>query len=85
MHNNTIDHAAEPARFPCIETEKALSRAQGLLKHLQTSLPEIWMRDQAKDIQHNLEIARESFGEVLQNNREEHARLTELACDPRVI
>ena len=29
---NTIDHGDEPARFPCIETEKALSRAQGLTK-----------------------------------------------------
>lgn len=81
---DTIDHGNEPARFPCIETEKAISRAQGLLKHLQTHLPEIWMRDQGKDIQHNLEIAREAFREVLQNNREERMRLIELASAPAV-
>ena len=81
---NTIDHGNEPARFPCIETEKALSRAQGLLKHLQDHLPEIWMRDQGKVIQLNLEIAREAFREVLQNNREERMRLIELASAPTV-
>ena len=84
MDNNTTDHGNEPARFPCIETEKALSRAQGLLKHLQNNLPEIWMRDQAKVIQHNLEIARESFREVLQHNRDSRARLISLAATPEV-
>lgn len=73
--NQDKDTGNEPARFPCIETEKALSRAQGLLKHLQNHLPEIWMRDQGKDIQDNLDIARESFREVLQNNREERMRM----------
>ena len=73
--NQDKDNGNEPARFPCIETEKALSRAQGLLKHLQNHLPEIWMRDQGKDIQDNLDIARESFREVLQNNRAERMRM----------
>ena len=81
---NTIDHGDEPARFPCIETEKALSRAQGLLQHLQSHLPEIWMRDLGKDITDNLDIARESFREVLQNNREERMRLIEARCDAEV-
>jgi len=85
MHNNTTDHADEPARFPCIETERALSRAQGLMKALKKELPEIWQRDIAKDILGELSTARAGFKEVLQNNREERARLTELACDPRVI
>lgn len=78
---DTIDHGAEPARFPCIETEKALSRAQGLMKALRKDLPEIWMRDLGKDIIDNLDIAREAFGEVLQNNRDERMRLIEARSD----
>ena len=76
-----MDHGNEPPRFPCIETEKALSRAQGLLKHLQKHLPEIWMRDMSKDIQSSLDEARDSFHQVLQNNREERMRMIEqLSC-----
>ena len=78
---NEIDHGNEPPRFPCIETEKALSRAQGLMKALRKDLPEIWMRDLGKDIMDNLDIAREAFREVLQNNREERMRLIEARCD----
>ena len=74
------DHGNEPPRFPCIETEKALSRAQGLLNYLRKQLPEIWMRSQAKDIQHELEQARSSFHQVLQQNREERMRLIKLAA-----
>ena len=78
---NTIDHGDEPPRFPCIETEKALSRAQGLMKALRKDLPEIWQRDLGKDIIDNLDIAREAFREVLQNNRAERMRLIEARCD----
>ena len=81
---NTIDHGDEPARFPCIETDKAISRAQALLKHLQNNMPEIWMRDLGRDIQLNLEQARSSFHEVLNNNREERMRLIEAASTPTV-
>ena len=81
---NEIDHGAEPPRFPCIETEKAISRAQGLLKHLQNHLPEIWQRKLGKDILDNLDIARAAFREVLQNNREERERLIEAAASPQV-
>ena len=55
------------------------------MKALKKDLPEIWQRDIAKDILGELSTARAGFKEVLQNNREERARLTELACDPRVI
>lgn len=82
--NNEIDNADEPARFPCIETEQAIIRAQTLLKHLQNNLPEIWMRDDIKVIQLNLEQARESFKEVLTGNHEERMRLIELASSPTV-
>lgn len=82
---NEIDHGAEPARFPCIETEKALSRAQGLMKALKKDLPEIWQRELGQDIIDNLDIAREAFREVLQNNREERMRLIEATRDPKVI
>lgn len=82
---NTIDQANEPARFPCIETEKALSRAQGLMKALRKDLPEIWQRELGQDVIDNLDIAREAFREVLQNNREERMRLIEAASSPRVI
>lgn len=82
---NTIDHGDEPARFPCIETEKALSRAQGLMKALKKDLPEIWQRELGQDIIDNLDIAREAFREVLQNNREERMRLIEATRDPKVI
>jgi hypothetical protein len=80
-----IEHGAEPARFPCIETEKALSRAQGLTKALFKDLPEIWQRELGQDILTNLDIAREAFREVLQSNREERMRLIELGTAPRVI
>ena len=82
---NTLDHGAEPPRFPCIETEKALSRAQGLMKALKKDLPEIWQRELGQDIIDNLDIAREAFREVLQNNREERMRLIEVTRDPKVI
>jgi len=82
---NEIDHGAEPPRFPCIETEKALSRAQGLMKALRKNLPEIWQRELGQDIIDNLDIAREAFREVLQNNREERMRLIEVTRDPKVI
>jgi len=75
--NQHEDRGAEPGQYPCIETEKALSRAQGLLKHLQMHLPESWMQAQGKDIQDNLHVARESFREVLQNMREERTRMIE--------
>ena len=75
--NQDEDRGAEPDRYPCIETEKALSTAQGLLKHLQMHLPERWMQAQGKDIQDNLHVARESFREVLQNTREERRRMIE--------
>ena len=76
---NQTPHNADPpggsaAGYTCIETEKALSRAQGLLKHLQNHLPAGWMQAQGKDIQDNLAIARESFREVLQNTRDTHQR-----------
>lgn len=80
-----IDHGDEPGIYPCIETEKNITRAQLLLKHLQNNLPEIWMRDDAKVIQLNLELALESFREVLKNNREERNRLLEATRDPQVI
>ena len=82
---NTIDHGAEPPRFPCIETEKSLSRAQGLLQHLQGHLPEIWMRDIGKKIEAELNETRVTFHEVLENHREERMRLIEAASSPRVI
>jgi len=82
---NEIDHGTEPPRFPCIETEKALSRAQGLMKALRKDLPEIWQRELGQDIIDNLDIAREAFREVLQNNREERMRLIEATRDPKVI
>lgn len=78
---NEIEHAAEPPRFPCIETEKALSRAQGLMKALRKDLPEIWQRDLGQDIIDNLDIAREAFRDVLQNNRDERMRLIQARCD----
>ena len=82
---NTIDHGNEPPRFPCIETDKALSRAQGLIKALNKDLPEIWQRELGRDIINNLDIAREAFKEVLQNNRDERMRLIGQVCSPRVI
>ena len=76
-----MDHGNEPPRSPCIETEKALSRAQGLMKALRKDLPEIWQRELGQDIIDNLDIAREAFREVLQNNREERMRMIEqLSC-----
>lgn len=82
---NTIDHGNEPPRFPCIETDKALSRAQGLMQALKKDLPEIWQRELGQDIINNLDTAREAFKEVLQNNRDERMRLIGQVCSPRVI
>ena len=82
---NEIDHGAEPPRFPCIETEKAISRAQGLMKALRKNLPEIWQRELGQDIIDTLDIAREAFREELQNNREERMRLLEATRDPKVL
>lgn len=79
-----IDHGAEPPRFPCIETEKALSRAQGLMMALQKDLPEIWQRELGQGIIDTLDEAREAFREVLRENRAERMRLIEAASSPRV-
>lgn len=84
MEHN-IDHGNEPANFPCIETERAISRATGLMQALKKDLPEIWQRDLAKDILSALDQSRSSFHQVLQNNREERMRLIELASTPTVI
>ena len=80
-----IEHGNEPARFPCIETERALSRAQGLMRALKKDLPEIWQRDMAKDILGEIGLARTGFSEVLRNNRDQRMRLIELASSPDVI
>ena len=82
---NTIDHANEPARFPCIETERAIARATGLIKQLKKDLLEIWQRDIAKDILSELTTAQDGFKQTLQNNREERMRMIELASSPRVV
>ena len=80
-----IEHGNEPARFPCIETERALSRAQGLMRALKKDLPEIWQRDMARDILGEIGLARTGFGEVLRDNRDQRMRLIELASSPDVI
>ena len=79
-----IDHGAEPARFPCIETEKALSRASGKVKALLEHVPEIWHRELVREIIVDLDSARDNFGEVLRDNRAERMRLIEAASSPRV-
>lgn len=81
---NEIDHGAEPPRFPCIETEKALSRAQGLMMALQKDLPETRQRELGQGIIDTLDEAREAFREVLRENRAERMRLIEAASSPRV-
>jgi hypothetical protein len=55
------------------------------MKALRKDLPEIWQRELGQDIIDNLDIAREAFREVLQNNREERMRLLEATRDPRVL
>ena len=79
-----IDHGAEPARFPCIETEKALSRASGKVKALLEYDPDIWHRELLQEIIVDLDSARDNFGEVLRDNRAERMRLIEAASSPRV-
>lgn len=79
------DHGAEPPRFPCIETEQAISRAQGLMQHLNKGLPEIWQREVGQDIIELLDAAQTGFTQVLQNNREERMRLIEATTAPRII
>jgi hypothetical protein len=82
---NITDHANEPARFPCIETERAIARATGLIKQLKKQLPEIWQRDIAKDILGELTTARDGFKQTLQNNQQQRMRLIELASSPEVV
>ena len=82
---NTLDEGLEPPRFPCIETEKALSRASGKVKALLEHVPEIWHRELVREIITDLDSARDHFGEVLRNNREERMRLIEVTTDPKVI
>ena len=77
---NEIEHAVEPPRFPCIETEKALSRAEGKSKALLSHLPEIWHRDMLKEIMLDIRVAREEYRMVLNEQRAERARLIELSC-----
>ena len=79
-----IDHGAEPARFPCIETEKALSRAEGKSKALLSHLPEIWHRDLLKEVMLEIRAAREEFHVVLNQQRDERMRLIEIVSSPRV-
>ena len=85
MDNNTTDHGNEPATFPSIEVEKHLSRIEGLISHLQKSLPEIWMREQAQDIHEAANEARGHFREFLNETRAERMRLIELTSSPRVV
>jgi len=72
-----MDHGNEPATYPSIEVERALSRAQGLLNYLQKELPEIWMRSQANDIQHELKQARSCFRDYMMDVSDERMRLIE--------
>ena len=72
-----MDHGNESATYPSIEVERALSRAQGLLNYLQKELPEIWMRSQAKDIQHELKRARSSFRDYMMDVSDQRMRLIE--------
>ena len=82
---NTLDEGLEPPRFPCIETEKALSRASGKVKALLEHVPEIWHRELVREIITDLDTARDNFGEVLRNNRAERQRLIEIASSPAVV
>jgi len=82
---NTLDEGLEPPRFPCIETEKALSRASGKVKALLEHVPEIWHRELVREIIEDLDTARDNFGEVLRNNRAERQRLIEIASSPAVV
>ena len=82
---NTLDEGLEPPRFPCIETEKALSRASGKVKALLEHVPEIWHRELVREIIVDLDTARDNFGEVLRNNRAERQRLIEIASSPAVV
>ena len=82
---NTLDEGLEPPRFPCIETEKALSRASGKVKALLEHVPEIWHRELVREIIIDLDTARDNFGEVLRNNRAERQRLIEIASSPAVV
>ena len=82
---NTLDEGLEPPRFPCLETEKALSRASGKVKALLEHVPEIWHRELVREIIEDLDTARDNFGEVLRNNRAERQRLIEIASSPAVV
>lgn len=82
---NTLNEGLEPPRFPCIETEKALSRASGKVKALLEHVPEIWHRELVREIIEDLDTARDNFGEVLRNNRAERQRLIEIASSPAVV
>ena len=75
---NTIDHGDEPARFPCIEVEKKLSRVEGLVQFMINN-PD---RREHCDVvlEQVLEAANEArgfFREFLQNTRAERIRLIE--------
>ena len=79
-----MEHGDKPATYPSIEVERSLSRAEGLLNYLQKQLPEIWMRSQAKDIQHELKQARSSFRDYMMDVSDERMRLIEqVSCGSR--
>ena len=78
---DNIDHGNEPARFPCIELEKHLSRIQGLTQFMINN-PERRPHCDVilQQVHEAAEEARSSFREVLTNQREERMRLIELSC-----
>ena len=76
-----MDHGNEPARYPSIEVEKFLSRAEGLVSYL-IKYPD--KRDSCdvvlEQVLEAVNEARGSFREFLTVTREERMRLIELSC-----
>ena len=69
---------------PSIEVEKQLSKVEGLMRHLRTHLPEIWMREQADQVLEAANEARGQFREHLNFTRHERMRLIEMvSCASR--
>ena len=75
---HTTDHGNEPAYFPSVDTERQISRIEGLVSFLINNCPDTAMRrDTLLDIQESAQQARRHFRDYLMHVSDERMRLIE--------